>query len=109
MCGRTQNILERDYALAQSALLVTVAAQTPIALLFFGWLWGIWGLLLGVGGCSGMSTRDKDTAIGAGVGGVAGAVLTGGSAVGTVGASQSSVPAPCYQCADSSVVCALAN
>lgn len=36
-------------------------------------------------GCSGMSTRDKDTAIGAGVGAAAGAVLTGGSAVGTVG------------------------
>ena len=42
-------------------------------------------MLLGLGGCSGMSTRDKDTAIGAGAGAVAGAVLTGGSAVGTVG------------------------
>lgn len=42
-------------------------------------------VLLGLGGCSGMSTRDKNTAIGAGIGGVAGAVLTGGSAVGTVG------------------------
>ena len=42
-------------------------------------------LLLGVGGCSGMSTRDRDTAIGAGIGGVAGAVLTDGSAVGTIG------------------------
>jgi osmotically inducible lipoprotein OsmB len=42
-------------------------------------------VLLGVGGCSGMSTRDKDTAIGAGVGAVGGAVLTGGSAVGTIG------------------------
>ena len=37
------------------------------------------------GGCDGMSRRGTDTAIGAGVGGVAGAVLTGGSAVGTVG------------------------
>jgi osmotically inducible lipoprotein OsmB len=36
-------------------------------------------------GCSGMSTREKDTAIGAGVGAAAGAVLTGGSAVGVVG------------------------
>lgn len=36
-------------------------------------------------GCAGMSSRDKNTAIGAGIGGVAGAVLTGGSAVGTVG------------------------
>jgi len=42
-------------------------------------------MLLGLGGCAGMSTQDKNTAIGAGVGGVAGAVLTGGSAVGTVG------------------------
>jgi len=31
------------------------------------------------------SAQTEDTAIGAGVGGVAGAVLTGGSAVGTVG------------------------
>ena len=42
-------------------------------------------VLLGLGGCSGMSTRDKDTAIGAGIGAVGGAILTGGSAVGTVG------------------------
>lgn len=35
--------------------------------------------------CSGMSHRGADTAVGAGVGGVAGAVLTGGSALGTVG------------------------
>lgn len=42
-------------------------------------------LLLGLGGCSGMSARDQSTAIGAGVGAVGGAVITGGSAVGTVG------------------------
>ena len=42
-------------------------------------------LLLGLSGCSSMSTRDKNTAIGAGVGAAAGAVLTGGSAWGTVG------------------------
>jgi osmotically inducible lipoprotein OsmB len=42
-------------------------------------------MLLGVGGCAGMSAQDKSTAIGAGVGAVGGAVLTGGSAVGTVG------------------------
>ena len=42
-------------------------------------------VVLGLGGCAGMSTQDKNTAIGAGVGGVAGAVLTGGSAIGTVG------------------------
>jgi osmotically inducible lipoprotein OsmB len=42
-------------------------------------------VLLGLGGCGGMSHRDKSTAVGAGVGGVAGAVLTDGSAVGTIG------------------------
>ncbi|MGA8048643.1 MAG: glycine zipper 2TM domain-containing protein [Burkholderiales bacterium] len=42
-------------------------------------------VLLGAGGCSGMSTREKDTAIGAGIGAVGGAVLTDGSAIGTVG------------------------
>ena len=42
-------------------------------------------LLLGLTGCSGMSAQDKNTAIGAGVGAVGGAILTGGSTVGTVG------------------------
>jgi len=42
-------------------------------------------LLLALGACSGMSPRDESTAIGAGIGAVGGAVLTGGSAVGTVG------------------------
>jgi osmotically inducible lipoprotein OsmB len=42
-------------------------------------------ILLTLGGCGNMSTRDKDTAIGAGAGAVAGAVLTGGSTLGTVG------------------------
>lgn len=41
------------------------------------------GLVLG--GCAGMSSQDKNTAIGAGVGAVGGAALTGGSALGTVG------------------------
>jgi len=36
-------------------------------------------------GCSGMSTRDRDTAVGAGVGAVGGAAVSGGSALGTVG------------------------
>jgi osmotically inducible lipoprotein OsmB len=39
----------------------------------------------GLGGCAGMSARDQNTAVGAGIGGVAGAVLTGGSAAGTIG------------------------
>ena len=42
-------------------------------------------MILGLGGCAGMSAQDKNTAIGAGVGAIGGAVLTGGSAVGTVG------------------------
>lgn len=41
--------------------------------------------LLATTSCSGMSTRDENTAIGAGVGGVAGAILTGGGALGTIG------------------------
>lgn len=42
-------------------------------------------VVLGLSACSGMSQRDRNTAIGAGVGGVAGSVLTGGSTIGTVG------------------------
>ena len=42
-------------------------------------------LIFTLGGCAGMSSRDESTAIGAGVGAVGGAILTGGSAVGTVG------------------------
>jgi len=42
-------------------------------------------LLIGLAGCTGMSTQGQNTAVGAGVGAVGGAILTGGSAVGTVG------------------------
>jgi len=42
-------------------------------------------LLLGLGGCAGMSSQEKNTAIGAGAGAVGGAILTGGSAGGTIG------------------------
>ena len=42
-------------------------------------------MALSLAACSGMSTRDKNTATGAAIGGVAGAVLTGGSTAGTVG------------------------
>lgn len=41
--------------------------------------------LLGLSGCSGMSRQGRNTAIGAGVGAVGGAVLTGGSTLGTLG------------------------
>ena len=40
---------------------------------------------LSLGACSSMSERDRSTAAGAAIGGVAGAVLTGGSTTGTVG------------------------
>lgn len=42
-------------------------------------------VLISLGGCSGMSRQDQSTLAGAGIGGVAGAVLTDGSAIGTVG------------------------
>ena len=42
-------------------------------------------VLLGLAGCSEMTTRQRDTAIGAGVGAIGGSVLTGGSTAGTVG------------------------
>lgn len=41
--------------------------------------------LVSLGSCGNMSSQDKSTAIGAGVGAIGGAVLTGGSAIGTVG------------------------
>lgn len=41
--------------------------------------------LVGMSGCSGVSPQTRNTAIGAGVGGVAGSVLTNGSTMGTVG------------------------
>ena len=42
-------------------------------------------MLFGLAGCSGMSTQEKNTAIGAGVGAIGGSVLTGGSTAGAVG------------------------
>lgn len=41
--------------------------------------------LLGLSACGGMSTQDKNTAVGAAAGAVAGSVLTGGSTGGAVG------------------------
>ena len=40
---------------------------------------------LGLAGCASMSARDRNTAVGAAVGGVAGSVLTDGRSVGTLG------------------------
>ena len=42
-------------------------------------------LVMGLTACSGMSRQDQNTAIGAGAGAVGGAVLTGGSTIGTLG------------------------
>ena len=41
--------------------------------------------VLGLTACSGMTEREKSTAIGAGVGAVGGSVLTGGDAAGAIG------------------------
>jgi len=42
-------------------------------------------LALSIAGCGHMSRRGQNTAIGAGIGAIGGAVLTGGSSLGTVG------------------------
>jgi osmotically inducible lipoprotein OsmB len=42
-------------------------------------------IVLSLSACANMSGQDKNTAIGAGIGAVAGSVLTGGSGVGTIG------------------------
>jgi osmotically inducible lipoprotein OsmB len=45
---------------------------------------GLLALTLSLGACSGMTTREKNTAAGAAIGGAAGAILGGGTA-GTLG------------------------
>ena len=40
---------------------------------------------LGLMGCGGMTQREQNTAAGAGIGAVGGAILTGGSPLGVVG------------------------
>lgn len=42
-------------------------------------------LVATLSGCSNMSPRDRNTAIGAGVGAIGGSVLTNGSGLGTLG------------------------
>jgi len=41
--------------------------------------------LLSLSGCANLSEQEQNTAIGAGAGGVAGGVLTGGSTIGILG------------------------
>jgi len=55
----------------------TKVTYTGLALVMTG--------LISLGGCSGMSRQEKNTAYGATAGGVAGAVITGGGALGTLG------------------------
>lgn len=43
------------------------------------------GMMIILAGCSGMSRQDRNTVAGAGIGGVAGSILTDGSAAGTLG------------------------
>lgn len=42
-------------------------------------------VVVGLSACSGMSTQDRNTVIGAGAGAVGGSILTGGSTAGTIG------------------------
>lgn len=42
-------------------------------------------LMLALTACSGMSNKDRNTAVGAGAGAVGGSILTGGSTAGTIG------------------------
>jgi len=46
---------------------------------------GVMTIVVSLSACSGMTRQQRDTAIGAGVGAVGGSVLTGGSALGTLG------------------------
>jgi osmotically inducible lipoprotein OsmB len=73
---RKSTIKEREIFMTTNAILFKKNLVTTIVSA---------ALIMSLSGCSSMSTRDKNTAIGAGVGAVAGAVLTGGSAWGTVG------------------------
>jgi len=41
--------------------------------------------IVSLGACSNMTTRERNTAAGAGIGAVAGSVLTNGSTTGTIG------------------------
>ncbi|MDP2262902.1 MAG: glycine zipper 2TM domain-containing protein [Hydrogenophaga sp.] len=61
---------------------MTTTARTPSRWIALA---GSLTLVAGLTACSGMSTQERNTAIGAGAGAVGGAVLTGGSTAGTLG------------------------
>ncbi len=50
----------------------------------FSWIF-LFVAMLALSACANLSQRQQNAAVGAAVGGVAGAVLTGGSSLGTVG------------------------
>lgn len=43
------------------------------------------GAVFSLGACAGMNQQERGTAVGAGVGAIGGAILTGGSTIGTLG------------------------
>ena len=59
--------------------------KTRKALIFSASAAFLLSFTLATTGCSSMSTRERNTAVGAGLGAVGGAVLTGGSTAGTLG------------------------
>ncbi|MBS3997270.1 MAG: glycine zipper 2TM domain-containing protein [Hydrogenophaga sp.] len=61
---------------------MTTTTRTPTRWIALA---GALTLVASLTACSGMSTRDRNTAIGAGAGAVGGAVLSGGSTAGTLG------------------------
>jgi osmotically inducible lipoprotein OsmB len=84
VCQRTDRARIRDYKCKSNRFPVRLPQESFVTHRLIT-LSTIGLLALFLGACSGMSTRDKNTATGAAIGGVAGAVLTGGSTAGTVG------------------------
>jgi osmotically inducible lipoprotein OsmB len=77
MVRTRSNADAEDITQLQESVMSSITRASAIAVLSVA--------ALSLAACSGMTTREKDTAIGAAVGGVAGSVLTGGGTVGTVG------------------------
>lgn len=65
-------MFDDEEALMKTLRSVTVVAAAALA-------------FTGLSACSGLSTQDRNTAIGAGAGAIGGSVLTGGSTGGTLG------------------------
>jgi osmotically inducible lipoprotein OsmB len=67
----------RRHGVFQKGECMKSARKTQLALLAVA--------VMGLSACAGMSTRDRNTVIGAGAGAIGGSILTGGSSIGTVG------------------------